>query len=299
MHSCPSISVVMPVYNYGHLIKESIDSVLTQSMLDFELIIVNDGSLDNSSEIAHSYLDKRLKVIDFPENRGNYPARNAGMRMATGKYICVTDADDLCLPDRLEKQFLFMEMNKEIGLIGGGYKTADSSRNVFRETDYEIIKIMLLRYCYLHHPTCMIRTKFVEKYNLYYNESYRYASDHDWEVRASSFFPISNINDPVLLYRKHARQISINKRNEQSIFADQIRLNQLSFFGIEPTKLEKELHLAFINGVPDSRINEKWIDQWINRLLETNRNTRCFSQQALRKFLQAHRYLSVNQIKDI
>ncbi len=78
----PLVSVIMPVYNYGHLIKESIDSVLAQTMPDFELIIVNDGSTDNSSEIAHSYLDKRIKVIDFLENKGCYPAMNTGMRVA-------------------------------------------------------------------------------------------------------------------------------------------------------------------------------------------------------------------------
>ena len=95
--------------------RESIDSVLVQTMPNFELIIVNDGSTDNSSEVAHSYLDKRIKVIDFPTNRGCYPATNVGMRAAMGKYLCVVDADDINLCERFEKQYQFLEENKELG----------------------------------------------------------------------------------------------------------------------------------------------------------------------------------------
>ena len=214
MPSTPQISVIMPVHNFGHLLKESIDSVLVQSMPDFELIIVNDGSTDNSSEIARSFLDRRIKVIDFSENRGCYPARNAGMIAATGKYFCVMDADDVCLPERLEKQYIFMEENSDLGLIGGAYIIMNSNNFVFRESEYDIIKLMMLTFCYLHHPTCMVRSCLIEKYDLYYDESYTYASDYNWQVRASSLFTVSNINEPVLLYRRHFQQISSNKSVE-------------------------------------------------------------------------------------
>jgi glycosyltransferase involved in cell wall biosynthesis len=163
----PSVSVVIPLHNYEDFIKESINSVLSQTMSDFELIIVNDRSTDNSGEIAHSYLDPRIKVIDFPEHRGCYPARNAGMRVASGKYICVMDADDICLPKRLEKQYKFMEENLKIGLIGGDYRTMSSCLHIHTETNSETIKLMLLRSCALHHPTCMIRSSLLKKHNLY------------------------------------------------------------------------------------------------------------------------------------
>ena len=303
MKLSPLISVVMPVHNYGHLIKESIDSVLAQTMPDFELIIVNDGSSDNSSEVARSFLDNRIKVIDFQENKGCYPARNAGMRAAKGKYICVMDADDLCLPERLEKQYQFMEENKEVGMIGGVYRKMDNDQYDFRDTDYETIKLLLLKFCYLVHATCMVRTSLIVKYDLYYDESYRYASDHDWVVRASSLFPVSNINVPLLLIRRHAQQISTSKRREQSYFVDQIRVKQLSLFGIEPTETERALHLAFTKFFPTVAINncidEKMIDQWVDRLSKANRKTRYFSQQKLQNWLQAHQYLYHHQNKQI
>ena len=295
----PVISVVMPVYNYGSFIKESIESVLVQTMSDFELIIVNDGSSDDSGEIAHSYLDKRVKVVDFSENRGCYPARNAGMRMALGKYICVMDADDVCLPERLEKQFRFMEENSEFGLLGSAYQIYNSYLIKYRETDYETIKLLLLRFCYLFHPTCMIKTSLIEKYGLYYNESYTYASDYDWLVRASALFPISNINDPILLHRTHFQQISSSKKREQGFFADQIRVNQLSFFGIEPTEFEKKLHTDLFRGFSKEDTDEKMIDHWIIRLLEGNRKIKYYSQQKLHDFLQAYRYQYIHQNKQI
>ncbi len=299
MKHSPVISVIMPVYNYGHLIKESIDSVLAQTMPDFELIIVNDGSTDNSSEVAHSYLDKRIKIIDFPENRGCYPAMNAGMRAAKGKYLCVVGADDKNLPERLEKQYRFLEENMEFGVIGSAYQFLNDHLPAYRETDYETIKVLFLRSCYLCHATCMIRTPLIHRHDLYYNEAYTYASDFDWLARASSLFPVSNINEVLYQIRRHEHQISTSKRKEQFFFIEQIRVKQLSFFGIEPTEAEKVLHLSFLKGIIDDRFDEIVIDQWIDRLLEANRKTRYYSQQKLQNFMQAHRARCTFQIEMI
>lgn len=293
----PVISVIMPVYNYGHLIKESIDSVLAQTMPDFELIIVNDGSTDNSSEIAHSYFDRRIKVIDFPENRGCYPAMNTGMRAAKGEYLCVVGADDINLSKRLEKQYRFLEENKEFGVIGSAYQILNNCLPAYRETDYETIKVLFLRTCYLCHGTCMIRTSLVQKYDLYYNETYTYASDYDWLARALSLFPGTNINEVLYQIRRHARQITTSKSREQFFFIEQIRVRQLSFFRIEPTDHEKALHLSFIRGVIDHRFDEETLNRWIDRLLEANLKMRYYSQPKLQNFLQAHHNQCAFQMK--
>ena len=299
MKSSPPISVVMPVRNCEQYIRESIDSIISQTMPDFELIIVNDGSTDQSSEIAHSYRDQRIKVIDLPMSIGCYPARNTGMRVVTGKYICMMYADDISMPDRLEKHYRFMEKNNEFGMVYGANKYFDSRRPFFKETDYEIIKILFLKQCYLCHATSMVRTALVEKYGLYYNETYTYASDYEWQVRALSCFPVFVINDLVYLYRSHSGQISALKRHEQDSFANQIRINQLTFFKIRPTETEKKLHLSFIQGDFDHCIDKKMIDDWIDRLLEANRRTQYYTQNKLKNFLDAHRYLYINRLKQI
>jgi glycosyltransferase involved in cell wall biosynthesis len=285
----------MPVYNCGDFLQESIDSVLAQTLHDFELIVVNDGSTDDSSQIAHSYIDKRIKVIDTIENRGCYPARNIGMRTAKGNFICVMDADDICYPERLEKQFLFLKNNPDFGMVGTAYQICDSYDILYKETDYETIKIMLMKFCYLRHPTCMIRANNIEKYNLYYDEQYIYASDYDWIVRASSVFPISNINEPMLIHRKHVRQISSKHANEQGYYADNIRINQLSFLDIECTDDERDIHLNFINIRQRNNIDENTLGQWIDKLLTGNNRTQYYSQKKIQIFLEAHCYMYLHQ----
>ncbi|MDR2913853.1 MAG: glycosyltransferase family 2 protein, partial [Tannerella sp.] len=130
----PYVSIVMPVHNCGAYIKEAIDSMLHQTMSDFEFIIVNDGSTDDSGIIVHSYADPRIRVIDFAENKGCYPARNCGMQLARGKYICVMDADDISLPKRLELQCDFLEKNRDIGLVGSAFRYMNDTDSVYRNT---------------------------------------------------------------------------------------------------------------------------------------------------------------------
>ena len=298
MKTTPYISVVMPVRNCERFIGESIDSILNQTMTDFELIIVNDGSTDHSSEIAHSYGDKRIKVIDLPEGIGCFPARNTGIRSVKGKYLCMMDADDLSLPDRLENQYRFMEENTDIGMVYGLFKSSIDNRPLYKETDYELIKIFFLQHCYLCHATGMVRTALVEKHCLYYNEAYTYASDYDWQVRALSLFPVAQINDPVYLYRIHPTQISTSKRREQDFYANKIRINQLSFFGITPSETEKARHLTFLGGDYDPRFDSQMIDRWINRLLESNLITQYYAQNKLQNFFRGHRfrYLSTRAV---
>lgn len=104
------ISIIMPVYNEEKYLREAIDSILCQTADNFEFIIIDDASTDNSLSIIQSYADKRIVLIRNEQNIGNYPSRNKGMEVAVGKYICVMDADDIAYPQRLEddirKEFL-------------------------------------------------------------------------------------------------------------------------------------------------------------------------------------------------
>ena len=107
----PTISVVMPVYNAEKYVREAIESILNQTFENFEFIIIDDGSIDGSAEIVKSYKDPRVIVIQ-QENKGNPVARNAGNGIAEGKYIASMDADDISHPNRLSKQFDYMENHK-------------------------------------------------------------------------------------------------------------------------------------------------------------------------------------------
>ena len=117
----PRISVLTGVYNGELFLKETINSVLNQTFKDFEYIIVDDGSTDNTKEIIESYKDKRIKYFYAGENKGffNYnKAVNLGLKKCKGKYIARLDADDICYKNRLEVQYNCLERNKDIFLIG-------------------------------------------------------------------------------------------------------------------------------------------------------------------------------------
>lgn len=112
---CPTVSVVIPVYNVERYIQETLDSVFAQTLQDFEIIIVDDESPDRSIEICQSYQDPRIHIV-HQKNRGLAGARNTGIRNSRGKYIALLDSDDLWLPEKLEYHLKHLESNPEVGV---------------------------------------------------------------------------------------------------------------------------------------------------------------------------------------
>lgn len=111
-------SVLMPAYNDARYIRDAIDSILGQTFTDFELIIVNDGSTDETPQILASYTDPRIRILYHPTNMGRAHARNTALNAAQGEYVLWMDADDISLPQRLEKQIKFMDANPDICVVG-------------------------------------------------------------------------------------------------------------------------------------------------------------------------------------
>lgn len=216
------ISIVMPIYNAVSFLKQAIDSLLNQSFHDFELIVVDDASTDHSLNILYSYNDPRIIILKNTTNLGNYPSRNRGMALAKGKYICVMDADDIAMPERLEVQFCFLESHPEVLACGSSYRIIGDERIYTGVQDYELIqKALLINNCFLHPSVCF-RTNVLEKLGMY-NESYVYASDYDFLCRLALEGPVVNLTDILMLYRWHPEQITQAHREEQIKFANRIR----------------------------------------------------------------------------
>ena len=108
------------------------------------------------------------------------------------------DSDDIALPNRIQTQFEFMEANQKIGLCGSFVRVIDSDEIITAPEDHEEIKVWSLSNIMFRHPTVFIRTEFLKKYKLKYNESYRYAGDYDFLVRAAHLFPVTNIQEVLL-----------------------------------------------------------------------------------------------------
>lgn len=286
-HKTPLVSVVMPVYNREKYVNDAVNSILNQTFSDFEFIIIDDSSTDSTYEILQSFNDDRMKIVKKEKNMGNYNARNEGMELAKGMYICVMDSDDIALQNRIHTQFDFMEKNKHFGLCGSYVKIMNSNEIITAPEDYNEIKVWSLSNIMCRHPTVFIRTEFLKRYKLKYNETYHYAGDYDFLVRAAQLFPVTNIQEVLLEYRKHPEQISIAFKSEQIKIVQQVIVSQLENFKKHTTDNEKQLHLSLMNR--DSIKSEADFNNlrtWANFLLQINYTTRIYDSIHLANFLK-------------
>lgn len=221
----------MPVYNAQQYVYESIASILAQSFGDFEFLIFNDGSTDNSSEIIRSFKDPRILFTDFDYNHGYVVLLNAGIKKATGKYIARMDADDISQPDRFLKQYDFLEHNPEHIVCGTLFSIIGGRDLVELPLDDEDIKLRMLYITPFCHPSVMMRTAILRDKEIYYNADYMPAEDHELWARLASYGKLANLPEMLLNYRVHDNNISLKKRSpkqNQTLF--QSRLNYITWF---------------------------------------------------------------------
>lgn len=223
----PKVSIIMPVFNGGSFLKDSIDSILSQSFTDFEFIIVNDGSTDQSIDIIMQYMksDKRIVLISR-KNEGIVNSLNQAAALSSGEYIARMDADDISMPDRIEKQLNFLENNPEYLLVASQIKTFTQSDEIpqteldrFRDwyneghTDEEIRKILPIGNC-LNHPSILFRKEIIGLESLYKRE-FQCAEDYELFSRMIKLGKFAKLNEPLINYRIHPGQISMEYRERQ------------------------------------------------------------------------------------
>jgi len=219
------ISVVMAVYNTDKYLNDAIRSILGQTFSDFEFIIINDASTDDSLKIINFFAskDNRIIIINNSTNKGVASVRNAGLKIAKGKYIAIFDSDDWSFPDRLEKQFTFLEENQDIFLVGSGALNIDSNgavRTVHRPiTDPKLIETILATRCCIYHPTIFFRNT----HNIFYREKAYACEDYDLYLRLlTQGKKLSNLPGALIKYRIHESSVSKTSAGKQTLFAKKI-----------------------------------------------------------------------------
>jgi glycosyltransferase involved in cell wall biosynthesis len=220
------ISVLMPVYNGGKYLKEAIDSVLSQDFKDFELIIINDCSKDNSRDIIKSYNDNRIVLIDNEMNKGLISSLNIGLKYCKGKYTARLDQDDIALPNRFKKQYEFMESNPNIDLVGSWTNCITQkgedlkiSRN---SNNPVIIKYELLFNNVMFHSSIFFKTELIKK-NGGYSMDFIHSEDYEMYSRPGMELNCSNIQEVLFKLRIHNESIT-GDDNSQKI----VHLNALN-----------------------------------------------------------------------
>lgn len=243
----------MPVYNESEFIRDSVTSVLNQTFKNFELIIIDDASRDDTVLKIRKFNDLRINLITKTVNSGYTKSLNHGIEISRGKYIARMDGDDICDSDRFKQQIQFLEANQDYILCGTKFRRVDGKpAHVLPEND-EKIKSMLLRGNQFIHPSVMIRSSVLKKNRLKYDVSKEPAEDYDLLVRLMSYGKFKNLDLKLLHYRYHDKQISVRSFNLQKSHDHHTRLMFLKKLGIQLSAgLEKLLEQIYS---PKSELN--------------------------------------------
>ena len=238
------ISVLMPVYNSENYLTSSIESILSQSFKNFEFIIIDDGSTDNSLEIIEKYKhnDKRIVLIKNKFNLGTTRSLNLGLLIANGKYMVRMDADDWSYPDRLKTQYEYMEKHSEIGVSGGAIDVCDKDLNVIYTRKYATIDKEIRKKIFLYspfaHPATIWNTEKIKNLGGY-NERLPLSQDCELYFKIGEFTKFGNLKDKLIKLRIHNNSSSISKDFTQEKYAIYARLKAIMEFGYEPRFKDK------------------------------------------------------------
>lgn len=211
------VSVIIPVWNSERYLAEAIDSVINQSFHDFELIALDDGSTDKSPDILKDFAqkDSRIKVIPC-EHQGYSPLLNLGVSLAKGEYIARMDSDDVCLPDRFEKQVTFLDNHLDYVAVGSQALRIDPEGDPIGNIDFPldhdtIDSSQMNGRGKIMHPASMIRQKAMVKINGYRPE-FEPGEDYDLFIRLAEVGKLANLPDVLLKYRMHTKNVTVERK---------------------------------------------------------------------------------------
>ena len=265
------VSCVMPVYNGEKYLRETIESILNQTYKDFEFIIIDDGSTDNSVKIIESYNDSRIKLYKNEKNMGISDSTNKGIELAKGEYIALTDHDDIYYNTRLEKQVKYLDENMDVGAVSAWWSINGEKIEYFFE-NVNIFTILLwyqkgknkFRYAVIN-PTLMVRKDIFIKYGLKYDYDYNFAQDMNMVFDLLKVTKIKVLQEVLVNYRWHGGNSSILFREKQSENAKKIQQKALNFL-TDDVDLQNKLMKFLINvNMNDCEINMNMNDCEINQ----------------------------------
>ncbi len=282
MKNPPLISVIMSVYNEEQYVEKSIRSILKQTEQDFEIIIFDDCSSDATPDLIESIQDARIRLYRNTENCGLTRNLNKGLKLAEGKYIARMDGDDFSLPARFEKQVKYLEENQDVMLISCWTQNFGASflYAKLKENCQELKSRMLVRPVFAH-PGFIMRRELIEK-GYYYDEAFQTAQDYDFAARVAEKFQIGMVQEVLLYYRVHDKQISNLAGTEQFNNADKVRERLWKQAGVSLTTEEKKEVQNWAREIcPDNIAQYKNAGCLIDKLLEANKHSLCYPQDVL------------------
>lgn len=295
----PRVSVLTAVYNGESYIRDAIDSILSQTYINFEYIIIDNNSTDNTPEIVNYYAktDKRISVIQ-EERPGPAYARNAGLKIARGEWIAILDADDIALPERLEIQLKYIEKHSDVCLLGSGCTTIDATGRVIKNYHYPQSHDLLVNQlehnlAFFPHSSDLIQKDAMVRLNGY---SVRFppAEDYDLWLRLSEYGKLACINRSLIKLRKHPESLSHKDfgyvQSLRAIAAAICHFRRKAGLS-DPSQLEENAWQEFLSWVENQMEKNGFFKQlqryqslrnaWYNNQNNKIRRVREFAQQLI------------------
>jgi len=246
------ISVLLPAYNAEKYICRAVESILSQTYKDFELIIIDDGSIDKTPELIRSQFDdSRIKHTTLKTNIGIVGALNVAISMAKGQYLARMDADDVCMPNRFLQQIKFLEANPEYAACGTSLTIKDEGGHTYNvnypNTHSEIMASLNLFHRNISHPSVMMRSKIVKENKIRYSQGYPHAEDYMLWKKLSDYGKLYNLKENLLLYNYHEDQVSSKHYNTQLVTSRKIlEIFLKDFFEKGQLKFSKNVYINFL-----------------------------------------------------
>jgi len=258
----PKISVIIPTYNRAMLLRSAINSVLSQTYDDYEIIVIDDGSTDDTAEVVKEFPADKLRYV-FQENNGRSAARNNGIKIARGEYIAFLDSDDLFLPTKLELQAQFLDNNPDYGLVYSFAKTVDESGKLLHQYFYEgdlsgwiYPDLLSLRNNVITTPTVMVRAQIIAELGGF-DETMDICEDLDLWCRIARTYEVMQI-------RQHLASIGLRSGERlniiESVAARKRYYRNAMARDPELIALKKELYAEMYNVYLNCAVNQKrWL----------------------------------------
>lgn len=267
------ISVIMPVHDGADYLAESMDSIMSQTYRDFEFIIINDCSTDDTEEIIQSYQDRRIVYLRNEENLGVARALNRGLDIARGEYVARMDADDIARPARLEIQKNYMDSHPEVDVLATSSQSFDETGVLFEghtSTDEEVLKLDFLFSCGIAHPTVMIRRQTLERLNLRYDHDFNKVEDYDlWCRMLDAGCVIRSIDIILLDHRLHANQVTSVYSSDMFQKLKKIHERTFDNIGIDYTEEELDNFCAYGNGMDGRPVDYREFCALLEKVLDS------------------------------
>ena len=290
MEIMPKVTVLLSVYNGEKYLHEAMQSILVQTYTDFEFLIVDDGSTDQSPVIIRSFNDFRIRVLKNPERLKLSGALNRGMKEAKGVYIARMDADDIALPQRLQRQVEYMDQHPEVGMCGTAieiFSKVKTRIDIYPKTAVEI-KAYALFDCPFCHPTVMMRRDFFIEHDLWYDGSYYPTEDYELWARAVDHFPTVNLDEVLLRYRVHDNSMTGSDWDNMDKQATRVICPLLQKIGITCSDEQLYFHRNIGRGKSCQLVSLYEIaeaESWLQCLGVANHSTLKYNEKSLSETL--------------